>query len=607
MSRRRLPIVLPAVIFISVGAAAQQPAAQSTVASRASYAVTDLGTLGGAVTKAMGINDTGDVAGAGQSGTYMYAVSWVDGTMTNLGDLGGQGSWAYDVNDAGQVVGGSPLGSGDNHAFVWQNGSMQDLGTLGGPSSYAFEINGSGQAVGYACCAPDTYLSHAVLWGSGGIVDLGDLDPQWPAISAAYGVNDAGQVVGGSYDASANFHAFLWQGGAMQDLGTLGGDYSAAEAVNENGQVVGTARLANGSPYAFLWDGAMQDLGSLGWDSSIAYDINDDGIVVGALQSGATSHAFLWADGQMVDLNTLIPAGSGWVLNEARAINNQGRIVGFGLVGGQTRAFLLKPAFRWTNPAGGSWYLSSNWDPPGVPGPGDTVIFGLSGQYSVDTTPVLGDAPTTGTEADQILVESTNTVDFHSLALNLLGDSPTDPGLKVGDGEIVNIHSGSGQFVHGAIGVLPPANPSNPPTARLQVFNSGTTLAGTGGLLIGDEGPGDLFVANGGHLTSAEARLGGVLQEGLGTAVVGGDGSLWETGNLAVGYGVKGELEIENGGRVNSNDSYVSWGMLSHDSGVWVHGVGSGSQSSTWSVLGSLTVGQNNPGGSTCPAVPTWT
>ena len=49
------------------------------------------------------------------------------------------------------------------------------------------------------------YLSHAVLWGSGGIVDLGDLDPLWPAISAAYGINDAGQVVGGSYDDLGEF------------------------------------------------------------------------------------------------------------------------------------------------------------------------------------------------------------------------------------------------------------------------------------------------------------------------------------------------------------------------------------------------------------------
>ena len=99
----------------------------------------------------------------------------------------------------------------------------------------------------------------------------------------------------------------------------------------------------------------MQDLGALTWDQSIAYDINDKGQVVGALQTGQTSHAFLWANGQMQDLNSLIPAYTGWVLLEARAINNKGRIVGFGTLNGQTRAFLLKPsAYNWTNPSGGS-------------------------------------------------------------------------------------------------------------------------------------------------------------------------------------------------------------------------------------------------------------
>jgi probable HAF family extracellular repeat protein len=215
--------------------AANGPAAP-IVAPR--YTITDLGTLGGTTTKAFGINENNQIVGASQVGSYMVAFLRDDGIMTNLGALGAYGSWAYDINDAGQVVGGSVVDDQNhNHAFLWQSGSgMQDLGTLGGPSSNAFEINNSGQKVGSACCAPDTYLSHAVLWGSGGIVDLGDLDPLWPAISAAYGINDAGQVVGGSYDTSANFHAFLWQNGSMQDLGTLGGDLSEVEAINKNGR-----------------------------------------------------------------------------------------------------------------------------------------------------------------------------------------------------------------------------------------------------------------------------------------------------------------------------------------------------------------------------------
>ncbi|MBL8094882.1 MAG: hypothetical protein JNL73_12010 [Anaerolineales bacterium] len=599
-----------AVLLLALGWIIRGPAAlaavpgaeplQAAPSAQSRYTLTDLGTLGGPTTKAMGINVNGQVVGASQSSSVLYAFLWDDGTLTSLGDLGGQGSWAYAINDAGQAVGGSPLGGGNNHAFRWQTNAMQDLGTLGGTTSYAFEINNAGQVVGYACCAPDTYLSHAVLWGSGGIVDLGDLDPLWPAISAAYGINDAGQVVGGSYDDSANFHAFLWQNGSMQDLGTLGGDYSSAEAINKNGQVVGTARLANGTPHAFLWqNGSMQDLGALTWDQSIAYDINDKGQVVGALQTGQTSHAFLWANGQMQDLNSLIPANTGWVLQEARAINNKGRIVGFGALNGQTRAFLLKPsAYNWTNPSGGSWHVTTNWDPQGDPGDGDTVIFALGGQYTVDAGPAITSISSQANfPVGRAIISGTNTVDFQNLSLNLLDDSVDEPALTVNEGGTVRITSGAGNMIHATIGGALPANPSNPPLARLQVLGNGTRLTGTGRLNIGDEGAGELFVTAGGHLTSAEARIGGLLATGTGTADVGGAGSLWETGNIAVGYGISSTLTIQYGGRVNSNDAYVSWGVLSGDSEVTVNGISAvNGQPALWALLGSLFVGQKEFG-----------
>jgi hypothetical protein len=39
----------------------------------------------------------------------------------------------------------------------------------------------------------------------------------------------------------------------------------------------------------------------------------------------------------------LIPAGSGWTLEEAHAINDSGQIAGFGLFNGKTQAYLLTP------------------------------------------------------------------------------------------------------------------------------------------------------------------------------------------------------------------------------------------------------------------------
>ena len=133
----------------------------------------------------------------------------------------------------------------------------------------------------------------------------------------------------------------------MRSLGTLGGRNSFAVAINSSGKVVGTANRADGTTHAFLVSGgAMRDLGTLGGENSDAFDINDEGDVVGRAQvapGDATTHAFVLGKNQVTDLNSLIPADSGWVLREARAINNNGEIAGIGQHNGQTHSFLLVP------------------------------------------------------------------------------------------------------------------------------------------------------------------------------------------------------------------------------------------------------------------------
>jgi probable HAF family extracellular repeat protein len=120
------------------------------------------------------------------------------------------------------------------------------------------------------------------FWGSG-MLDLGTLGGSY---SWAYGVNDAGQVVGESYLAgNLELHAFVWSATTgMVDLGTLGGTASGGR-VNNLGQVTGVSFLTGDDSLSRLpldaWWRRQTDLGTLGGDSSEGTGINDSGQVVG--------------------------------------------------------------------------------------------------------------------------------------------------------------------------------------------------------------------------------------------------------------------------------------------------------------------------------------
>ena len=133
------------------------------------------------------------------------------------------------------------------------------------------------------------------------------------------------------------------------------GGYAAA--INSQNMIAGTSgtnSTAGAYAHAMLYDyntDNLLDLGTLnGGLTSGAADINEFNQVVGtswlvtqltSLYDPTKYHAFLWEDGIMTDLNTLIAADSGWILTAARAINDNGDIVGSGLVNGQVHGFLL--------------------------------------------------------------------------------------------------------------------------------------------------------------------------------------------------------------------------------------------------------------------------
>jgi probable HAF family extracellular repeat protein len=151
--------------------------------------------------------------------------------------------------------------------------------------------------------------------------------------------------VGTSYDAKGNFRGFVWSNGKMTALGTLGGAWSEGFAINNKGQTTGIGYTKGDvSAHAFLGSGGkMTDIGSLQGPLFVSWGlaINDSGMVVGYSDFQSSYHAFVYSGGKLKDLNKLIPAGSGWVLEQAFGINNTGQIAGTGMLKGQEHGFLL--------------------------------------------------------------------------------------------------------------------------------------------------------------------------------------------------------------------------------------------------------------------------
>src|SRR5437870_729419 len=118
---------------------------------------------------------------------------------------------------------------------IAQTYSITDLGTLGGPTSEANDIGSLGQIVGVSKTPDGSY--HAFLYSGRAMHDLGAFGGNQ---SIATAINSSSQIAGYYYN--GGYKAFLWTNGNEVDLGNLGAKYAAAWALNGSGQVVGDSK-----------------------------------------------------------------------------------------------------------------------------------------------------------------------------------------------------------------------------------------------------------------------------------------------------------------------------------------------------------------------------
>lgn len=387
---------------MSLAAQDSHPSQRGSAAQRR-YRLVDIGTFGGPDSYfvfGVGVNGRGQAAGAAATPAadpfspfcifpdcfVGHTFLWQDGTATDLGALpGANNSGVGAMNAHGTVAGVSEnglvdpvIGFPDLEPVVWKNGELIDLKTFGGDFGQANAINDRGEVVGFATntisvsvsiaafgCDVDLGVptqSRAFIWEGGAIQDLGTLGG---TDSCAVFINQRGEVAGYSFtdtSAAPPVHPFLWHHGTMHDLGTLGGTFALTNALNNRGDVAGFSFVTGDSVYhPAVWHrrGGISDLGTLGGDTGSVESLNDVTQAVGVADLPGTSgsqlhHAFFWQHGVMTDLGT----EDGDPCSLALSINSRGQVVG-----SSTDCVHYQHAFLWEQ--GGPMVNLNSFVPPG--------------------------------------------------------------------------------------------------------------------------------------------------------------------------------------------------------------------------------------------------
>lgn len=168
----------------------------------------------------------------------------------------------------------------------------------------------------------------------------------FPALAVASGINTRGVVVGlvpSALDENRS-RAFVWTNEGKEpnrgrDLGTFGGPGSAAWGINEAGRIVGDAQMDGGVLRAFAVDLPstneplrLHDLGTLGGSQSRARAINNAGRVVGSAETtDYETRACVWETGaSTLALSPAVPLSvpARTLSSEAVAVASDGTAAG---------------------------------------------------------------------------------------------------------------------------------------------------------------------------------------------------------------------------------------------------------------------------------------
>ncbi len=238
---------------------------------------------------------------------YLPAVQALSYTFDEIDFPGASSTRVIGINNAGQIVGEYEDDSGVIHGFLLDEDlqSLERRRMVGGVihgfvldedsfttidfpdavETKAFGINNAGQIVGfYKDSSGDV---HGFLLDSG---TFSSIDfPGATAESQAFGINNAGQIVG-QYD---EMSGFLLDNGSFTTTDFPDADESEALDINNAGQIVGFYRVGRAVHGFLLENGSFTTIDFPGAFATGSVGINDDSVIVGGYFDGRAERGYM--------------------------------------------------------------------------------------------------------------------------------------------------------------------------------------------------------------------------------------------------------------------------------------------------------------------------
>ncbi len=323
------------------------------------YQIFDIGVVevGDPNSQGFGVSVGGVAVGRSIRTGAAQAFSWTQGGgIVGLPNLAGRPFCVSNAaNDSGSVAGtcATTLFGSSRLPVIWQNGMVSQLPMPAGQTlGDANDINSFGVAVG---SVDGGSLQKAVYYSGGTATYISQTTPGGSFFNTAFGINDSGRIIGTGIDPNnaARNVGMVYDIGSMSafEVGALQGANGAlAFGISNAGFVVGSSMLNQGSGLPFIWSqgtGILPIPLPVGTSQGSARGVNSAGWAVGTASS-AFAIPFVYNGTTTYRLADIIPAGTGWDLSmntssSALGISDTNIIVGTGVLNGQVHAYAMVP------------------------------------------------------------------------------------------------------------------------------------------------------------------------------------------------------------------------------------------------------------------------